>query len=270
MSPVRFLVAPRNPKTLRVSKLASSERCFLRDLTYSSGLKKSPDRLQKVGKSSIESYPSTTKSTTKIVAIVCSKSLGHLKLMAKISVTLDTRPKKDGSRAVIIAFIHKRYRKQTKLGVCLLPDQWDEVSCKVTSKHPQYKALNLKLKSIIASVEAIIARYVGWDVEADLLAPIKAMLEMLERRLREAVTALIEFSRSVFKEFTITHRETIAEYLADAPNVKDAIHTLKVFARPHLDNRQFEKGSKELDRLTSNFPSVLKDMNRTRGRSVGL
>ena len=169
MSPVRFLVAPRNPKTLRVSKLASSERCFLRDLTYLSGLKKSPDRLQKVGKSSIESHPSTTKSTTKNVAIVSSKSLGHLKLMAKISVTLDTRPKKDGSRAVIIAFIHKRYRKQTKLGVCLLPDQWDEVSCKVTSKHPQHKALNLKLKSIIASVEAIIARYVGWDVEGETI-----------------------------------------------------------------------------------------------------
>ena len=96
------------------------------------------------------------------------------------------------------------------------------------------------------------------------------MLEMLERRLREAITALIEFSKSVFKEFTMTHRETIAEYLANAPNVKDAAHTLKVFARPHLDNRQFEKGSKVLDRLTSNLPSVIKDMNRTRGRGIGL
>ena len=92
---------------------------------------------------------------------------------------------------------------------------------------------------------------------------------MLERRLREAITALIEFSRSVFKEFTMFQRETIAEYLADSPNVQDAAHTLKVFARPHLDNRQFEKGSKELDRLTSNLPSVIKDINRTRGRGVG-
>ena len=56
----------------------------------------------------------------------------------------------------------------------------------------------------------------------------------------------------------MTHRETIAEYLADAPNIQDAAHTLKVFARPHLDNRQFEKGSRELDRLTSNLPSVLR------------
>ena len=49
----------------------------------------------------------------------------------------------------------------------------------------------------------------------------------------------------------------MAEYLAYAPNFKDAAHTLKVFARPHLDNRQYEKVSKELDRLTSNRPSVM-------------
>ena len=102
--------------------------------------------------------------------------------------------------------------------------------------------------------------------KADLLARIKAMLEMLERRLREAITALIEFSRSVFKEFTMSHREKITEYLADAPNVQDAAHTLKVFTRPHLDNRQFKKGSKELDRLTSNLPSVREEVNWTQSR----
>ena len=106
--------------------------------------------------------------------------------------------------------------------------------------------------------------------KSDLLARLKAMLEMLERTLRNAIIAVIEYSRSIFKEFTMTHRETIAEYLADVPNVQDAAHTLKVFARPHLDNRQFEKGSKELDRLTSNLPSVIEDMNRTRGRGFGV
>ena len=106
--------------------------------------------------------------------------------------------------------------------------------------------------------------------KSDLLARLTAMLEMLERRLREAIVAVIEYSRSIFKEFTMTHRETIAEYLADIPNVQDAAHTLKIFARPHLDNRQFEKGSKELDRLTSNLPSVIEDMNRTRGRGYGM
>ena len=106
--------------------------------------------------------------------------------------------------------------------------------------------------------------------KADLLARIKVMPEMLERRLREAVTAVIEYSRSIFKEFTMSHRERIVEYLADSPNPKDAAHTLKIFARPHLDNRQYEKGCQELDRLTSNLPSVIKDMNRTRGRGFGL
>ena len=89
--------------------------------------------------------------------------------MAKISVTLDSRPKKEGSRAVILAFIHKRFRKQSKIGICLLPEQWDEANCKVTPKHPQHKALNLKLKSIIASVEAVMARYIGWDVEGETI-----------------------------------------------------------------------------------------------------
>lgn len=97
--------------------------------------------------------------------------------MAKISVTLDSRPKKDGSRAVIISFIHKRYRKQAKLGICLLPKQWDEVNCKVTAKHPQSKALNLKLKSITASMEAVIARYVGWEVDGETIyAEIESLL----------------------------------------------------------------------------------------------
>lgn len=89
--------------------------------------------------------------------------------MAKISVTLDARPKKDSSRAVIISFIHKRYRKQAKLGICLQPEQWNEDTCKVTAKHPQSKALNLKLKSITASVEAVIARYVGWEVDGETI-----------------------------------------------------------------------------------------------------
>lgn len=53
------------------------------------------------------------------------------------------------------------------------------------------------------------------------------------------------------------HRDTIVEYLAVSPDVRNADYTLNVFARPFLDNLQFDKGSKELDRLTSNFPYVL-------------
>ena len=48
--------------------------------------------------------------------------------------------------------------------------------------------------------------------------------------------------------------------------VRNMARSLKVFAHPFLDNRQFDKGSKELDSLTSNFPSVLEEVNRTQSR----
>ena len=51
--------------------------------------------------------------------------------------------------------------------------------------------------------------------------------------------------------------------LADSTDVRNAAHTLR---RPFLENRQFDKGSKELDRLTSNFSSVLEEVNRTQSR----
>ena len=59
---------------------------------------------------------------------------------------------------------------------------------------------------------------------------------------------------------TLDTINTIVEYLADSPDVRNAAHTLKAFARPFLDNRQFDKVSKELDRLTSNFSSVLEEV----------
>ena len=79
----------------------------------------------------------------------------------------------------------------------------------------------------------------------DLLARLKAMLDMLHEKLKEAVRAFMEFSKSVLREFSIRHRDTIVEYLADSLDVRNAAHTLKVFARPFLDNRQFDKGSKD-------------------------
>ena len=89
------------------------------------------------------------------------------------------------------------------------------------------------------------------------------MLDMLHEKLKEAVRAFMEFSKSVLREFSMLHRNTIVEYLVDSPDVRNAANTLKVLARPFLDDRQFGKGSKELDRLTSNFPSVLEEVIRT-------
>ena len=83
------------------------------------------------------------------------------------------------------------------------------------------------------------------------------MLDLLQEKLREAVKVLIVFSKSVLRVFSIRHRDTIVEYLADSPDIRNTAQSIKVFARPFLDNRQFDKESKELDRLTSNFHSFL-------------
>ena len=81
-----------------------------------------------------------------------------------------------------------------------------------------------------------------------LLERLKGMLDMLHEKLKEAVRAFMEFSKSVLREFSIRYRDTIVEYLAYSPDLRNAAHTLKMFARPFLDNRQYDKGSKELDR----------------------
>ncbi|MBD5262890.1 MAG: DUF3853 family protein [Bacteroides sp.] len=107
-----------------------------------------------------------------------------------------------------------------------------------------------------------------WQMTGEefMLLSKSAKCDNAPRQLKEAVRAFMEFSKTVLREFSIRHRDTIVEYLADSPDVRNAAHTLKVFARPFLDNRQFDKGSKELDLLTSNFPSVLEEVNRTQSR----
>ena len=44
----------------------------------------------------------------------------------------------------------------------------------------------------------------------------------------------------------MSHREKITEYLADAPNVKDAAHTLKVFAHHTSITDSSRKAAKSL------------------------
>ena len=133
-----------------------------------------------------------------------------------------------------------------------------------SSLQPRYDSLSKEYRSLESSTATKIERLE--HEKNDLLARLKAMLDMLHEKLKEAVRAFMEFSRSVLKEFSIRHRDTIVEYLADSPHVRNAAHTLKVFARSFLDNRQFDKRSKELDRLTSNYPSVLEEVNRMLSR----
>lgn len=134
----------------------------------------------------------------------------------------------------------------------------------VSSLQSKYDALSKEYRSLENASATKIERLER--EKNDLLERHKAMLDMLHEKLQEAVRAFMEFSKSVLREFSIRHRDTIVEYLADSPDVRNAAHTLKVFARPFLDNRQFDKGSKELDRLTSHFPSILEEVNRTRNR----
>ncbi|MDE6271122.1 MAG: hypothetical protein K2M12_09760 [Muribaculaceae bacterium] len=136
----------------------------------------------------------------------------------------------------------------------------------ISSLQSRYDALSKEYRSLESATATRIKRLER--EKNDLLARLKAMLDMLHEKLKEAVRAFMEFSKSVLREFSIRHRDTIVEYLADIPDVRNAAHTLKVFARPFLDNRQFDKGSKELDRLTSNFPSVLEEVNRTQSRGL--
>ena len=144
----------------------------------------------------------------------------------------------------------EKLRKQHTDTVSSLQSRYDELS-------KEYRSLENASATKIERLER---------EKNDLLERLKAMLDMLHEKLKEAVRAFMEFSKSVLREFSIRHRDTIVKYLADSPDVRNAAHTLKVFARPFLDNRQFDKGSKELDRLTSNFPSVLEEVNRTQSR----
>ena len=140
--------------------------------------------------------------------------------------------------------------------VAQIPRLAEERAITLTSSlQSRYDALSKEYRSLENATATKIERLER--EKSDLLARLKAMLDMLHEKLKEAVKAFLEFSKSVLREFSMRHRDTIVEHLADSPDVRNAAHTLKVFARPFLDNRQFDKGSKELDRLTSNFPSVL-------------
>ena len=149
--------------------------------------------------------------------------------------------------------------------VAQIPRLAEERALTLTSSlQSRYDVLSKEYRSLESATVMRIERLER--EKNDLLARLKAMLDMLHEKLKEAVRVFMEFSKSVLREFSIRHRDTIVEYLTDSPDVRNAAHTLKVFARPFLENRQFDKGSKELDRLTSNFPSVLEEVNRTQSR----
>ncbi|WP_217961424.1 hypothetical protein [Muribaculum intestinale] len=46
------------------------------------------------------------------------------------------------------------------------------------------------------------------------------------------------------------------------------VHFVKIFARPFRTDKEFDKGCKELDRLTSSFPAVMEDLEQLQRRGM--
>lgn len=62
------------------------------------------------------------------------------------------------------------------------------------------------------------------------------------------------------------HREMVVEYLTTTDNPAMAAASIKAFAHPFLDDRQFAKGSLRIRPPHFQFPAVQEDMNRNRSR----
>ncbi|MCI8999170.1 MAG: hypothetical protein HFJ95_09300 [Muribaculaceae bacterium] len=46
------------------------------------------------------------------------------------------------------------------------------------------------------------------------------------------------------------------------------IHIITMFARPFLTDKEFDKGCKELDRITSSFLAVMENLEQPQRRNV--
>lgn len=76
--------------------------------------------------------------------------------MANIKLFLDTRrAKADGSHQLKLRVSHLKVAKFIPLGVNLTPDQWNLEDELVTSKHPQYRALNRRIGDVFEKAVAV-------------------------------------------------------------------------------------------------------------------
>ena len=89
--------------------------------------------------------------------------------MAKINFFLDPRPRKDGSSALLLYFIHKRFRRKVNLGFDLITKQWCADKELVTNKHPQHKQINQRLKFMKATAESLFLKFAGDNPEPSSL-----------------------------------------------------------------------------------------------------
>ncbi|MDE6651234.1 MAG: hypothetical protein K2K08_02385, partial [Paramuribaculum sp.] len=92
--------------------------------------------------------------------------------------------------------------------VAQIPRLAEERALTLTSSlQSKYDALSKEYRSLESATAMRIERLES--EKNDLLARLKAMLDMLHEKLKEAVRAFLEFSKSVLREFSIRHRDTI-------------------------------------------------------------
>ena len=143
--------------------------------------------------------------------------------MAKIKFVLDTRVWKNGSKTVMLSFIHKGFRKQASLGIKVHPENWDAKTCLVTKQEKNYRHINQRLQFLRSSSEGVILRHYGLSsdgatIYADLettLFPEKAEEKQLEVKATNSLldvakrcTELKKPSTRLTYERTVKHIET--------------------------------------------------------------
>ncbi len=71
---------------------------------------------------------------------------------------------------------------------------------------------------------------------------------------RRAVEALVSFAKAkLLRDFTDDHLRDIVGFVKSAPNVGNAIDSLKIFSRPLLDDREYSRATDKLDELNTDF-----------------
>lgn len=87
--------------------------------------------------------------------------------MAKYSIILDPRVKKDGTTTVILSFIHRRYRRKINLGLSVDPSMWDVKTGEVSPQHRGGKAINQAIRFYRAAADTVILRHLHSDVDGE-------------------------------------------------------------------------------------------------------
>lgn len=118
------------------------------------------------------------------------KQRGRFTDMAKVSLVLDPRVRKDGTSAVMLSFIHKRYRKQISLGISVPVEHWRAESSDLSPKCPNARQLNQRLHFFKAGADVALLRHLGTDDDGKtIFADVEASLfpkKVEEREMEEA------------------------------------------------------------------------------------